>query len=57
MERSSPEAGTTMFVGIDVSKDRLDVAVRGRELAFSVSYDEPGLTELVKRLTDVGDAK
>src|SRR5262245_40913170 len=50
VERSLPEAGTTMFIGIDVSKDRLDVAVRGSELAFSVSYDEPGLTELVKRL-------
>jgi transposase len=54
VERSSPEAGTTMFIGIDVSKDRLDVAVRGSELSFSVAYDEPGLTELVKRLTDEG---
>ena len=54
VERSSPEAGTTMFVGIDVSKERLDVAVSGSEIAFSVAYDEPGLTELVKRLTDEG---
>lgn len=43
-----------MFVGIDVSKERLDVAVRASELAFSVAYDEPGLVELVKRLTDEG---
>lgn len=54
VERSSPEAGTTMFVGIDVSKERLDVSVRGSELAFSVAYDEPGLTELVTRLTEEG---
>jgi transposase len=54
VERSSPEDGTTMFIGIDVSKERLDVAVRGSELSFSVAYDEAGLTELVKRLTDEG---
>ena len=54
VERSSPEAGTTMFVGIDVSKERLDVAVRGSELAFSVAHDEAGLTELVGRLTAEG---
>lgn len=52
VERSSQEA--TMFIGIDVSKERLDVAVRSGELTFSVSYDEAGLTELVKRLTDDG---
>jgi transposase len=44
-----------MFVGIDVSKDRLDVAV-GREGAsyerFQVSRDEGGLSELVTRLTE-----
>ena len=39
-----------MFVGIDVSKDRLDVAVRDSELTFSVGRDESGITELVARL-------
>jgi transposase len=39
-----------MFVGIDVSKDRLDVAVRNRDLAFHVSRDESGLATLVARL-------
>lgn len=42
-----------MFVGIDVSKDRLDVAVgreeSGHEL-FQVARDEGGLSELVTRL-------
>jgi transposase len=42
-----------MFVGIDVSKDRLDVAV-GREgkryELFQVARDEVGLNDLVKRL-------
>jgi transposase len=40
-----------MFVGIDVSKDRLDVAVKDSELRFSVARDESGLNELVSRLT------
>lgn len=43
-----------MFVGIDVSKDRLDVAVgseeHGYEL-FQVARDENGLNELIGRLT------
>ena len=45
-----------MFVGIDVSKDNLDVAVRGGE-AFRVSNDEAGLSELVSRLTAVSPKK
>lgn len=41
-----------MFVGIDVSKDLLDVAVRAGELKpFRVSRDEAGLDELVQRLS------
>jgi transposase len=40
-----------MFVGIDVSKDFLDVATREGELdPFRVSRDEAGLDELVQRL-------
>lgn len=39
-----------MFVGIDVSKDRLDVHVRPGGEAFVVSRDGKGLEELVGRL-------
>ena len=40
-----------MFVGIDVSKDVLDVATRAGELPpFRVCRDEAGLNELVQRL-------
>jgi transposase len=44
-------------VGIDVSKDRLDVAVRAREDSdkevFSVANDDRGRQELVKRLKKI----
>jgi transposase len=39
-----------MFVGIDVSKDRLDVHIRPSGAAFSVSRDDAGLRDLVSRL-------
>src|SRR5215472_18877376 len=39
-----------MFVGVDVSKDRLDVHIRPSGTVFSVSRDEAGLSELVKQL-------
>jgi transposase len=39
-----------IFVGIDVSKDRLDVHVRPGGEAFAVSRDGKGLEELVGRL-------
>jgi transposase len=39
-----------VFVGIDVSKDTLDVAVRPEELVFRVANDEAGHRELVTRL-------
>ena len=43
--------GSRMFIGIDVSKDFLDVATKEEELApFRVSRDEAGLSELVTRL-------
>ena len=38
----------TMFVGIDVSKDRLDVHVRPSAEAFAVARDGKGLKELVE---------
>jgi transposase len=40
-----------IFVGIDVSKDRLDVHVRPGGEAFAVSRDGRGLEELIDRLT------
>jgi transposase len=39
-----------VFVGIDVSKDRLDIFVRPSGEAFSVRRDEEGLGALVERL-------
>ena len=39
------------FVGIDVSKDRLDVHVRPQGEAFAVARDDAGLAELVERLS------
>jgi transposase len=39
-----------IFVGIDVSKDRLDVHVRPSGEAFAVTRDGKGLNELVERL-------
>ncbi len=38
------------YVGIDVSKDRLDVHIHSVGGAFSVSRDAAGLEELIKRL-------
>ncbi|HTZ79523.1 MAG TPA: IS110 family transposase [Stellaceae bacterium] len=42
-----------VFVGIDVSKDRLDVHVRPGGEAFAVARDGEGLTVLVGRLRDL----
>jgi transposase len=39
-----------MFVGIDVSKDRLDVHVRPSDEAFAVARDGAGIEELVAKL-------
>jgi transposase len=38
------------FVGIDVSKDRLDVYMRPSQACFSVTRDGKGVAELVERL-------
>src|SRR5437588_3832635 len=38
------------YVGIDVSKDRLDVYVRPTGEAFAVARDGKGLNELIERL-------
>lgn len=39
-----------IFIGIDVAKDRLDVNVQPSSEAFTVTRDELGLAELVRRL-------
>lgn len=39
-----------VFVGIDVSKDRLDICVRPSGEAFVVTRDDEGLERLVERL-------
>lgn len=45
MSKSAPT-----FVGVDVSKDKLDVAVRPAQERFSASNDDAGIAELRKRL-------
>ncbi len=42
--------GALLFVGIDVSKDRLDVHVRPADEAFAVARDGEGLAALIERL-------
>src|ERR1700730_15757357 len=41
---------TQVFVGIDVSKARLDVALRPRDESFSVANNQRGIAVLVERL-------
>ena len=43
-------ASPNVFVGIDVSKDRLDVHVRPLEAGFAVSHDAAGYAALIARL-------
>jgi transposase len=45
------ETTTDRFVGIDVSKARVDVHVRPDGIAFFGVTDKEGLAELVRRLT------
>jgi len=40
---------TSNYVGIDVSKDRLDVAVLGEEQAKQFSNTKDGIARLVKK--------
>lgn len=42
------------FVGIDVSKARLDVAVLPSGEVFAVDNTPSGLTDLVARFSDIG---
>jgi transposase len=41
------------FVGIDVSKERLDWALHGSDAAGLVAHDDEGLQELVRRLREL----
>jgi transposase len=43
-----------MFVGIDISKERLDVAVHGRSEGWQFARDERGLANLVEHLRGLG---
>ena len=53
---SDPRAGDrmapTVFVGIDVSKDTLDVAVRPSALRWQVGNDDAGIRDLLSRLAE-----
>ena len=42
--------GQAIHVGVDVSKERLDVAVRPSGEFFSEANDKPAVSRLVKRL-------
>ena len=44
------------FVGIDVSKAQVDVAVRPTGQRWVVSYDDTGVQELVSQMVDLGPA-
>jgi transposase len=43
-------SSTPCFVGIDISKDRLDIASLPSEEHFDVPYDTDGMSQLVQRL-------
>ena len=49
-------AGEPRFVGIDVSKAQVDVAVRPAGQRWVVSYDETGVEELVSHLVELDPA-
>ena len=44
---------TSSYVGIDVSKDRLDVAVLGEERVWQVANTRDGITRLVERMQEL----
>jgi transposase len=41
---------TSSYVGIDVSKDRLDVAMLGEERVWQVNNTQEGITNLVEHM-------
>ncbi len=44
---------SAVFVGIDVSKAQLDIAMRPEGQGFTVRNDEPGITTLVERMREL----
>ncbi len=48
--------GTELFVGIDVSKDRLDVAVETEPKIKQFSNDQQGVDALVKHMKPLAPA-
>ena len=48
--------GEPRYVGIDVSKAQVDVAVRPTGQIWAASYDETGAGELVSQIVDLGPA-
>jgi len=44
---------TSSYIGIDVSKDRLDVAVLGEECSWQVDNTPDGIAELVQRMAEM----
>ena len=49
-------AGEARFVGIDVSKAQLDVAVRPTGNRWTLPYDEAGIEGLIPQIVDLGPA-
>ena len=47
---------TPVFVGVDVSKARLDAAVTGSDETWNVSNTSDGIAQLVERLREIGPA-
>src|SRR5215831_10496180 len=54
MEQIESTAGAAIFVGIDVSKATLDVALRPSGEHWASPNDEAGIAELVDRLRPLG---
>jgi Transposase len=48
--RMCKDGTTDVFIGIDVSKDRLDICLRPSGEIFAVTRDDEGLEHLVERL-------
>ena len=49
--------GEPRFVGIDVSKAQVDVAVRPTGQRWVVSYDETGIKELVSQMVELNQSQ
>jgi transposase len=49
-ERASTLSSAPIYVGIDVSQDRLDVAVLPNQKSFHVRNDRPGIAKLIETL-------